>query len=460
MKSLFDSTFSEDFSYRYVILYLMPEDLIEKNKVLLMQWNEIKTLIPCLLKGLYDGNIEAKLHDLDKIFTGIINLEKSSEKIKSNIMAKLASVWYFTTRIFHQSIGPRAGNFIQELLNYWFESSGKYEYVGVNVTLKTALEKIAEIDYNSKSRIDFVLKSSDRVAFVELRMSEHTGGRTGQESLLDKLHKILKLLEDKNIKLKEKLIKKKIQKMDLSIGILFSEKDRDLLTEEEFSKGRLSSLVDYIMEERHLWGVFRDLSKEHGYTLDDGSPIEEEKVRRKLLEERQVCIKDGNDFRVCLNILLGDKFFEQYLDSKFSELLSKDCKIIADDIWLFYSMLINELKVAKMFGRTNIRAIYEELLDSQIFMNFIQNIYNNKNLSLEEYLQILNSWIDTCTFKILKIYEQKGKEMKLLETNETIANLVYLKQICICALAVYITIKLKKNDPKFKECRWRRERKK
>jgi hypothetical protein len=71
-----DSSINKMIYYRIekggVILYFMPERLIKRNKILELQWSNVKTLIPCLLKSLYMGSIEVRLHELDKVFTGIV----------------------------------------------------------------------------------------------------------------------------------------------------------------------------------------------------------------------------------------------------------------------------------------------------------------------------------------------------------------------------------------------------
>jgi hypothetical protein len=69
------------------------------------------------------GGVEVKLHGLDKVFTGIIKLR---ERLNRNVLGKVASLWYYLTRIFHQSIGPRVGNFVEELISYWIEQGDIY----------------------------------------------------------------------------------------------------------------------------------------------------------------------------------------------------------------------------------------------------------------------------------------------------------------------------------------------
>lgn len=439
-------------SYNYVILYLMPERLIKRSKILELQWNNIKTLIPCLLKSLYTGSIEVRLHELDKVFTGIVKIKDVPE---SNILGKVASLWYYLTRVFHQSMGPRLGGFAEELITYLVGSGGKYKVIGRNMTLGKALRELVNVGVERRNMIDFIFRGNDSLALVELRMSEHTGGRTGQQSLLDKIDYILGVLEDERVRLRQRLIDKGIRELSLSIVILFSE-SHELLTKENVDRGRLTSLISYIMDERHVGGSLKKLSEGNRYRMCDGATITFERVKRELfdIDNRKVCIKESSsDFRVWLKILLGDEFFNEYARSNLSDILARHSDIIADDIWLFYTLLINELKVARQFGYTHVRRVYEDLKLSNIFGYFYNNVYNNTELPLESYIQQLNRWIEGCANTVIKVYREKGQQLRLLETNDLIANFEYLKQVCICVLALHLTL-IRERNLEFRECRW------
>jgi hypothetical protein len=439
-------------SYNYVILYLMPERLIKRSKILELQWNNIKTLIPCLLKSLYTGSIEVRLHELDKVFTGIVKIKDVPE---SNILGKVASLWYYLTRVFHQSMGPRLGGFAEELITYLVGSGGKYKVIGRNMTLRKALRELVNVGVERRNMIDFIFRGNDSLALVELRMSEHTGGRTGQQSLLDKIDYVLGVLEDERVRLRQGLIDKGIRELSLSIVILFSE-SHELLTKENVDRGRLTSLISYIMDERHVGGSLKKLSEGNRYRMCDGATITFERVKRELfdIDNRKVCIKESSsDFRVWLKILLGDEFFNEYARSNLSDILARHSDIIADDIWLFYTLLINELKVARQFGYTHVRRVYEDLKLSNIFGYFYNNVYNNTELPLESYIQQLNRWIEGCANTVIKVYREKGQQLRLLETNDLIANFEYLKQVCICVLALHLTL-IRERNLEFRECRW------
>jgi hypothetical protein len=430
----------------------MPERLIKRSKILELQWNNIKTLIPCLLKSLYTGSIEVSLHELDKVFTGIVKVKDVPE---SNILGKVASLWYYLTRVFHQSMGPRLGGFAEELITYLVGSGGKYKVVGRNMTLGKALRELVNVGVERRNMIDFIFRGNDSLALVELRMSEHTGGRTGQQSLLDKIDYILGVLEDERVRLRQRLIDKGIRELSLSIVILFSE-SHELLTKENVDRGRLTSLISYIMDERHVGASLKKLSEGNRYRMCDGATITFERVKRELfdIDNRKVCIKESSsDFRVWLKILLGDEFFNEYARSNLSDILARHSDIIADDIWLFYTLLINEFKVARQFGYTHVRRVYEDLKLSNIFGYFYNNVYNNTELPLESYIQQLNRWIEGCANTVIKVYREKGQQLRLLETNDLIANFEYLKQVCICVLALHLTL-IRERNLEFRECRW------
>ncbi|MEM4561807.1 MAG: hypothetical protein QW123_02900 [Desulfurococcaceae archaeon] len=119
------------------------------------------------------------------MFSGLKNVQNPYQH---DVLARTASLWYYLTRITHQSIGPRVGKFAEEMIRYWIEkTSDSFINVERNATLSTILRKHFGIeDAKYRNKIDFFfMKDHEEAVFVELRMSEHTGGRTGPESLLD-----------------------------------------------------------------------------------------------------------------------------------------------------------------------------------------------------------------------------------------------------------------------------------
>ncbi len=439
-------------SNELLLLYLTPRRLFQDNGLLKLQWQASETIIPCFLRTLYFGDIQVRLHEFDKIVAGLKNHIDSND---SDIYTKIAMVWYYFTRVTHQSLGPRVGNFAQNIIRDWVDSAGFYnvgEYV--DITLGKALRNIFRLQANYKSKIDFVAKSRDQsaVAFIELRMSEHTGGRTGQESLMDKFNKVLDLVV--NNTLPRAASRKGINTIELSIGVLFNEQ-HELIKESNYNVGRLDSLISYIMEENHVWGRIKKLS-DAGYTLCDGRSINEETIETRLKTVRRVCLGKG-EFKIHIKILLGDEFFKEYMKRGFEDLIKEHASVIADDVWVMYMLAINEIKVAKLLGITNVNKIYEEskknAVLSEFFSKFSQMYNSGKYVDIKSYTKDLNRLISEYASKILEVYSAKREGLKLLETNDITQNYLYLKYVCGGVLAIYLTRDVKR-DTEFSQCRW------
>ncbi|MEM3489424.1 MAG: hypothetical protein QXO75_07215, partial [Nitrososphaerota archaeon] len=162
----------------YLLVYLMPSNLLETSKLLKLQYEGIKTIMPCILKGLYEGGLEPKLHIFDEVFTGLFkNIRNSTDR---SLLRKVSMEWYYFTKTFHQSMGPRIGNFIEELIVHWFERPQRSIRRNTEIS-----EYVSRKGEESRKKIDFILEDPQRLTFMELRTSEHTGGRTAQGSLLD-----------------------------------------------------------------------------------------------------------------------------------------------------------------------------------------------------------------------------------------------------------------------------------
>jgi hypothetical protein len=280
-------------------------------------------------------------------------------------------------------------------------------------------------------------------------MSEHTGGKTAQESLLDKFVVILPLLEEG---LRERMLDNNIREIELVIAILFN-KRHEIINNQNMDVGRFNSLVNYIMEERNIWGQVRRLLGQ-GYRIEENEEGREDKniFEEQLKGKRDVCIRK-NEFRVRFRILLGDEFFREYAGKDLNTIIEEVAYVTADDIWLFYSMAINEMKVAKETGKTNVRKLYEDLKreKEEIFKEFMD--LRNRNIDINKYISELNRIIDSYAKEILGFYEKKGIELRLLETNDIISMYEYLKQLCLAILSIYLTIDIK-GDNTFSTCIW------
>lgn len=362
-------------------------------------------------------------------------------------MGRVASLWYSFTKTSHASLGPRVGNFTEQLIKYWIEKyNGEKVEVLVNANVSNYLRKKLGVNIPYKrSKIDFIVNNRNEkiLSFIELRESEHTGGKTGQESLMDKLTYLLGLLENERIRLRNILSRKNYKKLELSIAILFSERDRKLLTRENYSPGRFTSLKEYILDERHIGGKIKDLMKKYGYKLSidncreyNVTKYDKSKIDIALSIHRRICL-EKNNFIVELSILWGDEFFYKYTGKGFKELLKDISGELADDIWLFFTVAINELKILEEFNTTNLEKIYEFLIKNQDIINEYIQLYNEHTINTPQtYFIKFNELLDKCIIGFSNYVNENNIELRLLETNEYVKQLIYLKQLCIVALAM------------------------
>lgn len=442
------------------LLYLTPRELFKGNYLLEQQWTSLETLIPCFLKSLYEGKVDVKLHEFDKLFSGLVNIQAPDQY---DVLAKTASLWYYFTRITHQSVGPRIGRFAEGMIKYWIEKSNLFDVVERDVTLSTVLKKHFGIeDMRHENKIDFFMKGRERAVFVELRMSEHTGGRTGQESLLDKFNKILDLVVSGELVAASKA--RGLKELRLCIAIIFNE-NQELIDKERknYNAGRVRSLISYIMEDNHVWGRVANLVNK--YTFCNGEHIDKSRFKKALEEKYEVCLKHCNeDFRVRLEILLGNDFFRSVLGASLHELVAKHGEVVADDLWIMYTLTLNELKIANMFGKTNPRIIYETSMNvpeiRDVFNDF-QRLYEKYQrdaqltgtLSLVDYIVHLNEVINKLAHTVLNAFSKIGHPLYLLESNNMTMAYNYLRYVCAAVLALYLTINMSNNSLS-SACRW------
>lgn len=226
-----------------------------------------------------------------------------------------------------------------------------------------------------------------------------------------------------------------------------------MITTIEKWNGRLNSLINYIMEDNHVWGKVNDLANKK-YVDCNGNKISKSTFKDELESKHEACIKTNNgNFTIRFKILLGDEFFEEYMCKHFNDIKNEWLNMIADDIWLFYTLLINEIKVAREFNQTNVRKIYDLLPKNQGILSDFMNLYYNKNMDINEYRDKLNKLAEQCASEVLKITTSRGIELRVLESNDATAIFEYLKQLCLAVFAIYLTINIKK-DPNFSECEW------
>ncbi|MEM4592943.1 MAG: hypothetical protein QW196_06040 [Sulfolobales archaeon] len=129
-----------------------------------------------------------------------------------------------------------------------------------------------------------------------------------------------------------------------------------------------------------------------------------------------------------LKILLGDDFSRYVLGAGFHELVAKHRGFIADDLWVMYTLTLNELKIASMFGRTNPRMVYEaskNVAEINSVFNDFQRLYrecsstlSSNPCSLEDYMRRLNEVVDKLAQTVLSAFSRIGRSLRLLESND------------------------------------------
>jgi len=446
----------------YKILYLTPNAILEKSKFLKLQRKYIETYIEKLvLPTLQDPKKVDKLKDnlteFEKILSGLINTLNAPEH---DVLGKVAFVWYVFTKTSHASLGPRVGNFTEQVIKLWIEDRGKHNRkvsVETNVSIAEYFNKHFGTSLRGRRRIDFIINDKSRrtLSLIELRISEHTGGKTGQESLMDKLTEVLSWLEG-NVELRKRLKRKGYNRLELAIAILFAEKGHKLLSRDNYSEGRFTSLRDYILDRRHIGGRLEELINKFGYeiSLDGGYNYVKLKYNEKtknlvdkaLKNHRRIYLRK-DDFTVELSILWGDEFFIKYVGKSFYELLIEAEYEIADDVWLFFTITINETKILKEYGFTYLEKVYEFLVKNKILLDKFNDLYkryeyesckSSDNTILIRYFSELDELLDVYVNQFIKHARDSKLELRLLETNDFLKQYNYLKQLCIVALAMYV----------------------
>lgn len=403
-----------------IILYLLPEKLVKyENKILELQKENIKTYFEKILFPTLEGNEKIKKLTLsDKVFSGIINIENG---LRSGLISQIAPIWYSFTKTTHASLGPRIGKFIEKMIMDNIYGKGYTHY-----KLKDFFKEM-NINIQSNSKIDYIIKRENEVIFAELRTSEHTGGKTGQESLMDKFVIILDNLSN------EETIKKfknnEIHEIKLIIGILYNE-NKELLNKDNYSTGRHNSLINYFVEDRHIGGKIKKLLSK-GYTIKYENEFlnnySEDLLRTALSTHRSILLKN-DDILIEISILWGKEFINLLTNGK----LDMDLEV-GDDLWLFFTLTINEIKLKEEFGYNTFeymikyieskkldKKLYKELDNTKNFVDALSKIEKISNDIAKEFME----WISI-----------EGINLKVLETNDIGENYNYIQHTVLLGLS-------------------------
>ncbi|WP_297513423.1 hypothetical protein [Thermococcus sp.] len=417
----------------YLLLYLVPDKLISENATLRAQKQYLRsyfeeTVVPMLLGTGNFGEVPL----FERVLSGLINLENECPR---DALEEIAPKWYVFMKRTYASIGPRIGNFTESLIGLWIGANH------INYNLDRFLEEHfgVKIKKKKRSQIDFVRIRSHTLDLIELRTSEHTGGRTGQESLTDKFVRFLGLLEDSNVKLRNALLNKGIKNVNLLVVTLFNESG-ELLTPNNLNKGRYASLVGYLSEERHLGGKIKELLSK-GYILHAGErqftepPDDIEVILKNAFLEKRRVLLEKDDFIVEIGILWGDEFFHRFTGKGLEELLRNDIKDrVGDDLWMFLVLTLNELRLRASEGKSTIDMLRDYLLRCGEFETLIE--LRKKANSLDEFLDDLGNLVDSIIPGFLRELGKNGRKLRLLGTDDLVAQYNYLRGVVLLTLAL------------------------
>lgn len=382
--------------------YLFKQSLTKFQEIQLKYINSIlqDILVPILCDYENINIIKSQITDIESFYFGF-------KQNPSSISEKLALPLYISNRFFIASSGPRFGSIYEDLIRSFLENFGYQVDERVNIFKYTLFSEYYQKKYSKQQKvIDFIARKDNKLYLIEQRTSEHSGGRTGQESLLDKFKVFLNWIIEKSA---DPLINKGLREIYLIIFISYSEK-HEILTEQNVNRGRINSLIEYIVE--NLGDYFNSLANKGFKTECIGLASCLGKYRRLVFYTDQVKI----EFR----IMLGEEFYKEILGEKYSSLKNKILnEELGDDLWVIYSILPYELRLYYEEGFMWSNCIYEMLISR----------YNNIITSASSEDDIIN--------KIASKIIEDQKDLRLLETNNLSKQYEYLKTLCAASLILY-----------------------
>lgn len=349
--------------------------------------------------------------NLDKIRDNITDIEKFYLGFKpspNTIVEKLSVPLYVINRFFIASSGPRFGSIYEDLIKALLENRNFKVDTRVNIyKYPLFTEYINETNKKIRKDIDFIVQNNNLLYLIEQRTSEHTGGRTGQESLLDKFKVILGWIS----KSVQPFLTKGINEVRMIIFISFSE-THEILNSANVSSGRINSLISYIIE--NLEDKFNSL-------VQSGFKTNCNNFRSCLEKQRRIEFSKQN-FKLTFEILLGEEFFSKILGDSYTEVRDKLLnQELGDDLWLIYTVLPYEIRNYYESGFTWTRKIYEKIKSDNEFKKIL-----NEKRNLDDVIKYV-------TDKVIN----EEKDLRLLETNDISLQYEYLKALCGVALIMY-----------------------
>jgi len=144
-------------------------------------------------------------------------------------------------------------------------------------------------------------------------------------------------------------------------------------------------------------------------------------------------------FTIEIAILWGDEFFTKYAGNSFNELIKSSTNLIADDLWIFFTVTLNELKLMKEFGIGAVERVFNFIRNrNDLYQKFL-NLYHDHSINnIDVYIDKLNLLFDEIAIEFIRNLPYQQIDFRPLETNDMTAQYIYIVQTAIVALAMIL----------------------
>ncbi len=434
---------------KYRLIYLMPQKLIDNLRSinpydpLVLIYDSYKELMEHVLRFITEEPHE-KPETIDRLTRFFVGLTAALNK--DTVMSRTYRRWFPLIQFLISSTGARLGRInekiITGILRKYKEVCGIDTIFDPGATLERIFEKLG-IHIKSRKQIDVAFIQQNTLKILEIRASSLTGGKTGEESLLDKLRLLLKWLGS------EEFVQglKDLRGIEYIIAILFNEKG-------EFANpkihsdvnSRLKDITEYLIE--HIHGQIKDLVEKKGWHIRYPTSMDEKALRSAIQQ---------NNFRGRIRLRHSSTGLEFQIGFSYGDVLGEDLGLGAetfkkeienienmavDDYWLTFSIVMHEIEIYNQFGVSNAKIVYE--LIHQDLENTLSNVVSSSSVQIttdiygviESLWDQLNKAVDDLIFKVLKEARSRNISLQLLETNDMVKQCEYLKQL-IFMLLIY-----------------------
>jgi len=436
----------------YRVVYFLPkEKVLRFNPMFRIFYYTFETLLNKLMN--YKDEARGVIDPIKEVVLALrrtLTLWRREKDFIAGWYSEIYPIIQFTI----SSINARYGNFIEHFLISPFENAEVKVKLGKIMEIlnlgKYSFEKTKGKTDPNRKEIDMTLVRDDKVFFVEHRTSTEGGGKTGQESIFDKF---VIFLEDTQRKLHNKpcffdYLSKKFKEVFFVITIFFDKYGNIAKLNNPSVKGRIDSLIRYgndILGKIVPMLVEKKMLQVQG-SLNEGTIFSDWiSGRIKLIYKRS----DQIEKELSLNfmLLIGPEALQFYgidpeivdNEEKFSNyLLDVLSEAIADDFWILFSVLLNEIKLQKEFNikKLPVEYIVEYVENHSTFREKIYNIVSSHD-NLEDIWRELNSEISRELYSIVEYLKERMKVVRLIESNDVSQTLEYIKKEVYVGLMFY-----------------------